>query len=223
MFYSMPDEAKKSKMKISTFTTLSCLHIVNGVFLITCYICVVGPYDFGGSFGNSLIHEALWCGVFFLIFGVTGCFLCRRTFPCTVILMNIFGSLFAIVVMVTAGLSVYQAPKDDETQYMHDHYLGYPQDLHEDLVAYLQTDDFNCTERTIEKYKYSNTDAHLYHAVLSPFITYDYKHLSKYVLNLNFNGSIYSSGHMVPVKNVSLKETTSIDFLMDVDLSLIHI
>ena len=54
--------------------------------------------------------------------------------------------------------------------------------------------------------------------VASPFISYYYNSSSdKYVLNQNFNGSIYAFGYMVPDKNVSLEETISLDFLMDVE------
>ena len=215
MFYSKSDKAMKSMMKKGTLTTLSCLQIVIGIFLITCFMCVVEPFDFGGSFGASWLADGLWCGVFFIILGVTGCFVCRRASPRTVttfILMNILGSIFAIVVMVTAGNSVFNATADRERPEMYKHYLGYPQDLHEDLVAYLQTDDFNCTKRTTEKLKYPNVP--FYRAISSPFIPYSYNNsLVKYVLDLNFNGL----GYMVQVNNVSLEETTSLEFLLDVD------
>ena len=53
-------------------------------------------------------------------------------------------------------------------------------------------------------------------AVASPFISYYYNSSSdKYVLNQNFNGSIYAFCDMV--KNVSLEGTISLDFLMDVE------
>ena len=211
MFYSKPDKAMKSKMKSGTFTTLSCLQIFIGVFLITCSVCVSYPFDFG----NSYIYEGLWCGIFFIIYGVTGCFVSRSASPRTVtpfILMHILGSIFAAVVMITAVNSVYDAPDVFEKREMYEKYLGYPQGLHEDLVAYLKTDDFNCTERTIEKYKYSNIHMN---AVSSPFIPYSYNYsLDTIFFDLNYKDVAYN---MVWVKNVSLEETTSLEFLMDVD------
>ena len=67
-------------------------------------------------------------------------------------------------------------------------------------------------KRTIEKYKYPSVNA-----VLSPFIPYRYNH-SNDKIYLDLDLSQYEEfGHLILFKNVSLEETTSLEFLMDVD------
>jgi len=135
-------DAEIFRYKTSKHNEISQLAL--GSFCIICFLLNIFVIDVFSIF------EEIWCGIFFVIIGIVGIFAARRqqiSFVTVFLILNIFGSLFTIVMIVTTSvkLGIADSKKGRQLSYWKDDMEG------------LQNEKYhNCTDQAIHKLSFGH-------------------------------------------------------------------
>jgi len=136
-----------NRFKPSGILVLSSIQLVVGSFCIICFLLNIFVIDVFSIF------EEIWCGIFFVIIGIVGLFAARRqqiSLVTVFLILNIFGSLFTIVMIVTTSIKLGIADNNKGRQ------LSYWKDEMEWLQVKDEPWSYNCTEQAVDKLRYGH-------------------------------------------------------------------